>query len=133
MVRALTGLYREALGELSDDAWLGACKAAVRSCRHFPVPAELLELADDYADAASRERVVAAERRRIDAAIDHGQRLLTAGVVTEDVAAERRERLAAMATETLAAIREGGAKAATRDADFWRVERKRRRGRRRAT
>ena len=126
-VTAQTALYREALGELSDEAWLGACKAAIRFCKHWPVPVELAELAEAHADATSRERIADADQRRIAAATDHAQRLLTAGVITEEQAAERRERLAALAAETMAAIRAGGVKAAAKGADFWTGEKRRRR------
>jgi hypothetical protein len=124
-VAAQTALYREALGELSDAAWLGACKAAIRSCEFFPMPVVLEKLAEDVAETTMRERLTTSDQARIAAADQHGQRLLTAGVVTEETAAERRERFAAMAAETVTAIREAGERAAKRD--YWTGEKRRRR------
>ncbi len=124
----LSELYREALGELTDAAWIGACKAAIRSCKHFPVPAELLELAEAHAERTIYERVAAAEQQRANAAMVQGQKMLAAGVITEEQIAERQARLAEMAAETKRAIQAGGSKAAQRNpAEFWRGEKRRRR------
>lgn len=123
--------YAAALGDLSDEAWLGACRAALRTCRFFPVPAELLELAEAAAEEAQRGRLRAMEDARLRSAIMDGQRLLAAGVLTEEMAAANRERYAAMAAETLAAIKAGGEKVrAERRAEFWtgRAGRRRRGG-----
>lgn len=40
-IAALVAVYHEALSDLTDAEMADACREAVRSCRHFPVPAEL--------------------------------------------------------------------------------------------
>jgi hypothetical protein len=123
-MNALSSLYGDVLADLNDAAWLGACERALGTCKFFPVPAELRELAEDVADTTMRERLTVTDQARITTANQHGQRLLTAGVVTEETAAERRERFAAMAAETVTAIREAGERAAKRD--YWTGEKRRR-------
>lgn len=129
-VAAMRLLYREALGDLTDAAFLAGCAAAVRTCRHFPVPAELRDLAEQEADAAYRDGIQAHEQRHLLAAAQHGQRLLTAGVVDEAQAERNRQRLARMAGDTLRAIRAGGERARVEGRRQWLHERQAARHRR---
>jgi hypothetical protein len=105
---ALTMIYRATLGDLSDDAWLAGCWAALAGCTHFPMPVELRELAEGAAETASLERVQDAEQQRIGVAHADIRRLLTAGTVTEDQAEANRQRYDRMVSDTLLAIREAG-------------------------
>lgn len=41
-VALLKAAYYEAVCDLDDLAWITACRRAVRHCKYFPVPAELL-------------------------------------------------------------------------------------------
>lgn len=107
-VTALRLLYRDALGDLTDAAWLAGCAAAVRQCKHFPVPVELRDLAEAAADATWREQMTGVEQARLRAATEHGQRLLTAGTVDEAHAERNRQRLARLASDTLLTIRRAG-------------------------
>jgi hypothetical protein len=124
MVAALRTIYREACGELSDAAWLGACRVALRSCTHFPVPAELLAFVEEGADTANQERAMMLERARLDQAITDTNRLLAAGTVTPEQAKQNQERYEAMFAETMAAIKNGGAKSNDRS-DWWSSGRRR--------
>lgn len=117
-VGALRSLYREAMGELSDAAWLAACRSAIRTCTHFPVPAELIALAESAAEDAYRHRIMAEAQPR--------PYLLPSGEISEEQAAANRERLAQMTAETLAAIRHGGEQATRQPGEYWRSPRPRR-------
>jgi hypothetical protein len=105
---ALTMIYRETLGDLSDAAWLAGCWAALATSTHFPMPVELRDLAEASADAVYHERVTATEQQRIGAAHADIRRLLTAGTVTEEQAEQTRTRYDRMVSDTLLAIREAG-------------------------
>jgi hypothetical protein len=129
-VAALRLVYREALGDLTDAAWLGACAAAMRQHRHFPMPVELRELAEGVADSTYRDRVATVERQRIDTATRDGHRLLTAGTINEEQAAANRDRYNRLAADTLRAIRDGGQRAQTEGRRLWLHERQANRNRR---
>lgn len=122
-VRDLTSLYGEILSDLSDEAWLSACRAAVRTCKHFPVPAELIDLAEAAADTAYQERITAVERQRINTATVDGIRLLSAGSIGEEQAAANQQRLSRMAADTLKTIRENGQRAQEESRRAWLHER----------
>jgi hypothetical protein len=117
----LSGLYREALEDLSDSAWLSGCKAAIRNCRHFPTPIEIRELAEAYAETIIRERVAAADQLRIATAEDAGRKMIAAGRITEEQIERNADVMAEMSAATLDAIRSAGIRAEARD-DFWSQE-----------
>lgn len=129
-LRAGMVVYADLLGGLTDTDWLAACRQAATTCKFFPVPAELLEIASEIADRLCYERLARLDQARHEQAITDTNRLLSAGTVTEEQAAANRERYAAKVAEAVAAARAGGQKAAQRDSDFW-SSGQRRRGRRR--
>ena len=61
-------VYHAACLDLTDEDVLAAARLAVRSCRFFPVPAELLEFVRPKAslEAAAREEASAAYQRVLD-------------------------------------------------------------------
>jgi len=61
-------VYHAALTDLADEDVLAAARLAVRSCKWFPVPAELLEFVRPKAslEAAAREEAAAAYQRVLD-------------------------------------------------------------------
>lgn len=97
--------YRETLGELSDDAWMGAVWAALKTCKHFPVPAELYDLALDHAEAASTERIRLAAVARNQEIAEMDQRALTDGRTTEEERAEKKRLYDEMVAATLVRLR----------------------------
>lgn len=107
-LRAGMVIYADLLGDINDVAWLAACRSAATTCRFFPVPAELIALAEESAEGAYLERVQDAEQQRIGAAHADIRRLLTAGTVTEEQADQHRQRYDRMVSDTLLAIREAG-------------------------
>lgn len=104
-VAALRAIYQEMLGELSDEAWLGACRTACKTCKHFPMPVELYEMALDYAEAASTERIrlAAVARNQEIAAMD--QRMLAEGAITEEQRAASQRAYDEMVAATLTKLR----------------------------
>lgn len=121
-VAALRSIYQETLGELSDDAWLGACKTALKTCTHFPMPAELYDLALDFAEAASTERIrlAAVARNQEIAAMD--QRALTEGRITEEQAAQNKQKYDRGVADTLRKLRVANADARSVGDGTWRHE-----------
>ena len=99
-VALLRSIYRDALDELSDEAWLLACRAAVRTCVHFPMPVELRELAEAEAERSMDERHRANEQRLLVAAASGATLQLTAGTVTPEQAAERAAWYSTMVERT---------------------------------
>jgi len=104
-VAALRSIYQDTLGELSDEAFIGACKTACKTCKHFPMPAELYEMALDYAEAASTERIRLASVARNQEIADMDRRMLTEGRMTEEQVAENQRRYDEMVAATLKGLR----------------------------
>jgi hypothetical protein len=123
-------IYRETLGELTDDAWLAGCWAALATCTHFPMPVELRELAEGAAERASVARTAIAEQNRLAAGQADIRRLLTAGTVTEEQAAANQARYDRMVSDTLKAIREAGQRVQRERRADWLHERQANRNRR---
>jgi hypothetical protein len=129
-VAALRMVYRQACGDLTDAAWLGGCAAAVRTCKHFPMPVELRDLAEAHAEADYQDQVTSAEQRRIGTVHADIRRLLTAGTVTEEQATANRDRYDRMVSDTLKAIREAGQRVRQSQRADWLHERQANRNRR---
>jgi hypothetical protein len=110
-------IYADLLGDINDAAWLAACRAAATTCRFFPVPAELVALAEECADGATRDQLTVIDRQRIDQAITDTNRLLASGL-TGEKAEENKAWYEARFAETIAIIRANGEKAADRS-EFW--------------
>lgn len=129
----LRALYHDALSDLSDDAWLLACRAAIRTCVHFPMPAELLSLAEVEAERMMAERHRANEQKRLAASTSGATLQLGAGTITPEQAAERAATYAEWVEQTRRAMTEGDEqRRAALAADYWSEPRRRqRRGMRR--
>jgi hypothetical protein len=128
-VALLRSLYHEALAELSDDAWLLACRAAVRACIHFPMPAELLDLAGMEAERSMNERHLVNEQRRLQSATVGADHLLTAGTLTPEQIAERKAWYDNLIRETKQAMNDADERRRVASArDYWARPRRRRRG-----
>jgi ribosomal protein L29 len=107
-VRLLTSIYGEALGDLTPVEIDRACRAALRSCRHFPVPAELIALArphltgkpeDDFDPLAALRRDRTDWRQPV---IGSAAPLLPERAISDEQAAERRAALAKLMEQTRA-------------------------------
>ena len=109
LTRQMAG-YSLALADMAGEAFIAACKLAMRRCKYFPKPVELEELAEEAVERGRRDRIILLDDYRARQAAAEGQRLLGPGQISEEQAAANRERLAALAAETLAAIRAGGEK-----------------------
>jgi hypothetical protein len=99
-------IYRQTCGELSDEAWLAACTVAVRTCEFFPMPVKVLAFAEAFAEATVTQRIDHAETQRIAAGQEQARHMLTAGVVSEEDAAARREQIQRRVADTAKLLRE---------------------------
>jgi hypothetical protein len=115
-------IYRQTLDELSDDAWMGAVWSALKTAHHFPVPAELHELALDYAEAASTERIRQAAVARNQEIAATTQKMLVEGRITDEEAAENKRRYDRMVSDTLKTLRVANASPRPAGDGVWRHE-----------
>jgi hypothetical protein len=120
-MNALSGLYGEALADLNDWAWLGACQQAIATCKFFPLPAELRELAEEHAERVVYERLATTQQQRVAQLEAAGQRMLDAGQLTSERVAENAEAFAELSAAARDAMRPPTDTPEPRD-DFWSKE-----------
>lgn len=121
-LRAGMVVYADLLGDISDTAWLAACREAATTCRFFPVPAELTELAEAFAETAYLERVEAINAERLAESNERARHLLTTGAVTEEDAAAKRELMQRQVADMARHLREVNANARRPQRGDWQHE-----------
>ena len=81
-LRAGMVAYADLVGELTDDAWLAACREASKTLKFFPVPAELTELAEAYAEDKTQQQIDRLEFQRIAESTAEVRHMLAAGAIS---------------------------------------------------
>lgn len=108
-VDALCSTYRPALAGLTAEQWAEAVMAAAASLTHFPVPAELLDLAQQAADRA-RFAATSAETAARLAEMEAAPRQLPERGAVVRTPEEREAWLAYLREQTRAMMREASAR-----------------------